>query len=104
MTSVAGFALGDLLGSALGDNFTAATSAFGTHIDDIVGHLDDIEIMLDDDDRIATVDQLIEDIHQDSDILEMEACGRLVEEVDGASRIALGKLGGKFYALALATR
>ncbi len=42
--------LGDLFGSALGDDAAAVFAAFGAEVDDPVGVADHVEIVLDDDD------------------------------------------------------
>src|SRR6185312_13060435 len=43
--------------------------------------LDHVEVVLDDEDRVAAVDQPVEDFEQLLDVREMEACRRLVEDV-----------------------
>ena len=93
---------GDLLGRALGDDQAAAGAALGAHVDDPVGGLDDVEVVLDDDDGVARVDQPAQHAEQLADVLEVQAGGRLVEDVDGAPGRALLQLGGELDALRLA--
>ena len=57
--------------------------------------------MLDDDDRVAAIHKFLEYIHQDADILEMQSCRWLVEDIQGLTRILLREFGGELYALAL---
>ena len=42
-----------------------------------------------DDDRIAAIYQLLQHLHQYADIFEVKTCGRLVENIDGFTRVAL---------------
>ena len=79
-------------------------SAFGTHVDDVVGKLDDVEVVLDDDDGVALVDESVEHLHEGADVLEVESCGGLVEDVEGATGVLLCEFGGEFHALALSAR
>jgi subtilase family serine protease len=55
---------------------------FGAHVDDPVGGLDDVEIVLDDDQRAAAVDELAEGGEELGDIVEVQAGGGLVEDVE----------------------
>jgi hypothetical protein len=56
-------------------------------------------VVLDDDDRLAGVDEPVEQAEQLLDVGEVEAGGRLVEDVDAA---LLGQLGGELEPLPLA--
>src|SRR5437763_6818547 len=58
--------------------------------------------MLDHDHGVAGVDQAVEDFEQFADILEVEAGGRLVEDVEGLAGGPAGELLGEFDALRLA--
>ena len=79
---------GDFFGSAFGDDLAAAFAAFGAEVDDPVGGLDDVEIVLDDDERAAAVDELAEGGEQLGDVVEVEAGGGLVEDVEDAAGLA----------------
>src|SRR5690606_26818417 len=56
----------------------------------------------DDDHRVALLDELVEDLEQLRDVVEVEAGGGLVEDVEGAAGGALGELLGELDALRLA--
>ena len=58
----------DLLGRTLGNDAAAAVAALGAHVDDVIGAFDHVEVMFDDDDGVATLGQLLEDVHQLMDI------------------------------------
>ncbi len=75
--------LGDLLGRALGDDPPAPEAARRPQLDQPVGRLDHVEVVLDDEDRVARVDEPMEDLEELLDIGEMEAGRRLVEDVQG---------------------
>ena len=70
----------------------------------MVGQLNHIQIMLDDDDRIALIHQTIQHIHQHADVFEVKPGGRFVEDIDGLSRVTLGKFGGQLHTLAFPSR
>src|SRR5699024_2374736 len=85
-----------------GDDPPAAGAPVGTEVDDVVGRLDDVQVVLDDDHRVPLVDQPVQHLEQLADVLEVQARGRLVQHVDGASVGALVQLGGELDALRLA--
>ncbi len=91
-----------LLGGTCGKDLSAATAAVGTEVDEVVGTLDDVEVVLDDDDGVALIDQALQHAEKDADVLEVQARGGLVEDVERAAGVALGELGGEFHTLALA--
>src|SRR5512133_3824972 len=93
----------DLLGRAGGDDLAAVLPALGAHVDDTVGRLDDVEVVLDDDDRVALLDEAVQDVEQALDVGEVQSRGRLVEDVERAARGDLRELGGQLHALRLAT-
>ena len=94
VAGVAGGVGGDLFGGAGGDDLAAAAAAFGAHVDDPVGGLDDVEIVLDDEQGAAAVDELAEGGEELGDVVEVEAGGGLVEDVEGAA----AGFGGGFVA------
>lgn len=55
-------------------------------IDQPIGGLDDLEIVLDDDDCVPRVRQLVQHLEQLRHVMEMQACRRLVEDVERAAR------------------
>ena len=95
MAGVAGGVGGDLFGGSFGDDAAAAGAAFGAHVDDPVGGLDDVEVVLDDEERAAAVDELAEGGEELGDIVEVEAGGGFVEDVEGAAAgFRCGLVGG----------
>ena len=99
--SEAFLALGYLFGGACGKDLSAVAPALRTDVDDVVGEFDDVEVVFDDDDGVTPIDQLLQHIHQDADVLEMQTRGGLVEDVERLARITLGEFGGEFHALTL---
>ncbi len=107
---------GNLFGCPGGNDLTAAAAAFGAHVDDPVGGFDDVEVVLDDEEGTATFDEFAEGCEELGYIVEVEAGGGLVEDVEGAAagfsggvvRAACGdascggKVGGELDALGLA--
>src|SRR2546427_2727459 len=53
---------------------------------------------------VPLVHQAMQHLEEQADVLEVEARRRLVEDVEGAARVALGQLGSQFDALRLAPR
>ena len=99
---VAGFDLGDLLRCARCDDLAARSAAFGTEIDDPVRRLDHVEVVLDHDDRIALVDESVDDLQQLANVVEVKARRGLVEDVERSAGGAFGQLLGEFDALCFA--
>ena len=85
---------GDLLGGTGGEDEPASAPTFRSQIYDVVGRLDDIEVVLDDQHGVALVYQPLEHAQQHADVLEVQARGGLIEDVEGATRIALGQFRG----------
>src|SRR5206468_6803155 len=56
--------------------------AFGPQVNQIVRGLDDIEVVLDDEQGVPRLEQLPERGEQLRDVVEMQARGRLVEDVE----------------------
>ena len=91
-----GFAYGgDLLGGAVGDDVAAAFAALGAEVDEVVGVADDVEVVLDDDDGVAEIDEALEDFEELADVVEVEAGGGLVEEVERACRSGVWRVRGR---------
>ena len=84
---------GDEFGGARGDDLAAGVAAFRAHVDDPVGGLDDVKIVFDDEEGAATFDEFAEGGEELLDVVEVEACGGLVEDVEGAGASAGGELG-----------
>ena len=86
-------------GRALEDDPAAVVAGAGAEVDDPVGARHDRLVVGDDDDRLAGVDEPVEQAEQLLDVGEVEAGGRLVEDVDVA---LLGHLDGQLEPLPLA--
>ncbi len=69
---------------ALEDDPAAVMAGAGAEVDDPVGGHHDRLVVLDDDDRLAGVDEPVEQAEQLLDVGEVEAGCRLVENVDAA--------------------
>ena len=89
-------------GVPFGDDPAAAVAALRPEVDDPVGGLDDVEVVLDDEDRVAAVDQPMEDLEQLLDVGEVEAGRRLVEDVQRPAGRPPRELGRELDALRLA--
>ena len=66
------------------DDLAAAVAAFGAKVDHPVGGLDDVQIVLDHDHGVALLDQLVQHLQQLGDVVEVQAGGRLVQDVERA--------------------
>jgi hypothetical protein len=86
----------------MGDDAAAVFAAFRAEVEDPVGVADDVEVVLDDDDGVAEVGEAVKDFEELADVVEVEAGGGLVEQVERAAGLALGKLAGQLHALGFA--
>src|SRR5258708_1833338 len=59
-------------------------------------------MVLDDEDAVAERDELLEDVEEFANVIEVQAGGRFVEDVERAAGLALGKLAGQLDALRFA--
>src|ERR1700674_3042848 len=91
----------DVLRCSRRDYVAAAKPAFGTEIDDPVRRLDDVEVVLNDEHRVASVNKPVQHGEEHPHVLEMEAGGRLVKDVEGATGVPLRKFRGEFDSLRL---
>ena len=96
--------IGLLLPECCGYDITTFVATFGTKIDDVVGTLDNVEVMLDDDNAVSPLDQRVESFEQFSDVVEMQAGGRLVEDEEGRVGLFLTQVVSQFDALVFASR
>src|SRR5688572_12708451 len=67
-----------------------AVATLRTQVDDPVGRLDHFQIVLDDHDRVASIDQPVQDVEEQAHVLKMQPRGRLVEDVEGLAGIPPG--------------
>lgn len=86
---VAHVAFGNLLWRAGHEDGSTVATAFGPHVDDVVGQFNHVEVMLNDNDRVASVNKALQHLHQDSDVLEVKSCGGLIEDVERSARVFL---------------
>src|SRR5687767_14951589 len=77
--------LGDVLRRALSHYLAAGGAGFGAEVNHPVGALDHVEVVLDHDHGVPGVDQAVEDLDEDADVVEVEAGGGLVEDVELAA-------------------
>ena len=87
---------------ARSNHSTTVFAAFGPNVDEVVAHFQHVEVVLDDHHSVALVHEFVEHIDEQLDVLEMQARGRLVEDVQGASRADPCQFGGEFDALCFA--
>ena len=99
-----GRVLRELLGRADRDEVAAFLAPFGPEIDDPVGGLDDVEVVLDDEQAVAGLQQLLERRQQLRDVVEVQAGGRLVEDVEDAVAGLGREVRGDLDALRFAAR
>ena len=102
MARVAALGGCDCLRGAFGYDQAAFHAAFGAEVDDPVGGLDDVEIMLDHHHAVALFDEAVEDFEEFADIVEVEAGGRLVQDIEGVAGGAAAEFLGELHALGLA--
>jgi hypothetical protein len=87
-----------------GDPIAPSPTIGRAEVDQPVGGLDDVEVVLDDHDGVAVVAQAVQHLEQHLDVLEVQAGGRLVEDVERAAGVALGQFQRQLDALRLAAR
>src|SRR5580692_3295777 len=92
----------DLFGRAGRDDLAALVAALGTEIDQPVGRLDHIEIMLDDDERRAGVEKFAKRSEKLGDVVEVQAGGRLVEDIEDFLVLAAGEMRSELETLCFA--
>ena len=97
----AALASGNVFWRARGDEFTTAITTFRTKVQHPVGGLHHIQIVLNDDNRVAGVDERVQDFQQLAYVLEMQARRRFVEDVERLARCPFGQFLGEFHALSL---
>ena len=92
----------DFSGAAMRDDASAIFTTFGAEVENPVGVADDVEVVLDDDDGVAEIGEAVEDFEELANVVEVQAGGGLVEQVEGASGLALGKFSRQLHTLGLA--
>ena len=94
----------DLFRRAGGDDLAATVTTLGAKVDDPVGGLDDIEVVLDDHHGVAVFAQSMQYAEQLLDVVEMQAGGWLVQNIQGAPGVSARQLARQLYPLRLAAR
>ena len=94
--------LDDFLGRPLGDDPPALCAAVRPQVDDPVGRLDHVEIVLDHDDRVPQCGEAVKHIEQLANVVEMQARGRLVQDIQRLARPLLDQLASQLDPLRLA--
>src|SRR2546425_9077826 len=89
----------ELFRRAGGHHASTIVAALGSEIDDPVGGFDHVEVVLDDHDRVALIHELVQHVEQTLDVGEVQPGGRLVEDVQGASRRSTRQFGHKLHSL-----
>ena len=79
----------NLLRCAAGDDCAAAGAALRAKVQDIICYLDDVKIVLNDKNRIAGVDQTLQNLDELVHVRHVQAGCRLVENVERAARRAV---------------
>ena len=95
---------GNLLRSAHCDDLATLRTTFWPQVYQPVGSLDHIKVVLDHHHGIAVVPQAVQYVQQLLDIREVQASGRLIEDIQGFAGITLGQLARQLDPLRLATR
>ncbi len=67
-----------------------------------VGVADHVQVVLDDDDRVAQIGEAVQHFEQLAHVVEVQAGGGLVEQVERAAGLALGEFARQLHALRLA--
>src|SRR5277367_1613022 len=91
LSGIGFFCARNLFGGALRDDAAAFFAAFRAKINDPVRLFDDVEIMFDDQDGVAESDEAVQHVEKFFDVVEMQAGGGLVENIERATSLALGK-------------
>ena len=79
-----------------------ASPPSGPEVDDPVGRLDDLGIVLDHQHRVAGVDEVVQHLQQQLDVGEVQAGGRLVQQIERPAGALLDQFAGQLDPLGLA--
>lgn len=94
--------LGNLFRRTFRHQLPAAAAAFRAHVDDPVGGFNHVEVVFDDDDGVAVIAQFVQHTEQLLDVVEVQAGGGFVEDVEGFAGVAFGQFFGQFHPLRFA--
>src|SRR5687768_10584790 len=101
LAGVGGGRLRNLFRRARRHDAAALVATLGPEVDDPVSSLDDFEIVLDDDHGVPLVHQLMQHFEKLSHILEVQAGGRFVQDVERATGRTPRQLLGQLHTLGL---
>ncbi len=90
-------AISYFLRSAAADDRSAAVTAFGAQVDDIIRCLNDIQVVLDHDNGIACVHKLLQYLNELFHIIGVQAGGCLIQDIPRLAGEPASKLGYLFY-------
>ena len=79
-------------GRSTGHHRSTTATAFGAHIDEIVGHFDHIEVVLDDNHRVAFLHQAVEHVDECANVFKMQAGGGFIEDVNSTAGVAFSTI------------
>src|ERR1700760_2620120 len=85
VTGMAGWVCSNLLRRAYRGALPPPPSPFGAHVDDPVRRLDDVQVVLDDEQRAPACDELAEGGKKLRYVVEVKACSRLIEDIEGSA-------------------
>ena len=80
------FRIGNLLGRTLPHNLPTRITAVGAKINAPVRGFAAVQIVLNPQNGVPLVHKLLQDVQELFDVLKMQACGRLVQYVEGIPR------------------
>ncbi len=87
--------LGHLFRRPYGDDLATLGAAFRPQVHQPVSGLDHVQVVFDHHHGVAVVTKAVQHVEQLLDIGEVQACGRLVEDIQGLAGVALGQLAGQ---------
>jgi len=93
----------ELLWSSLSHDPATLVAALRSQIDDPIGVADDVEVVLDDDDGVPQIGEAVQNAQQLLDIIEVEASGWLVQQVQSPARLPFAQLARQLDALRFAS-
>ena len=86
--------LGYFLWGSFCNYFPSFLASFRADVYYPVAVFDDVEVVFDDDDTVAFVDEFTENFEEVLNVLEVQAGGWLVKNIEGVACLYFGKFGG----------
>jgi hypothetical protein len=90
---------GDLFRSSDSNDLATAVTTLRPEVHDPIGRLDHVEIVLDDDHGIALVPQSMQHLEQLLDVVEVQASGGLIKDIQCLTSVSFGQLFRQLHAL-----